>query len=179
MGGALRRKWHVWGMLFQINAFDFFVFLALLFAVLDIWRFREEMLLLNANQVFNTRTIESRNSLLTVRCFFAFYKRLCILNFNWISAKVLQMSQMDTRSMRDHNLFRVRWNRLHKVCKTGFERWWNILFLFNQVIWLVCWIRGHRNWVCCIGLNRSTTCTVRKSKILLQSLTSLTRSRTS
>jgi hypothetical protein len=53
-------------MLFQVYAFDFFVFLALLFAILDIRRFREEMLLLDANQVFNAGTVEIWDFLLAV-----------------------------------------------------------------------------------------------------------------
>jgi len=51
---------------FPVYACDFFVFLALLFAILDIRRFREEMLLLDANQVFNAGTVKIWDFLLAV-----------------------------------------------------------------------------------------------------------------
>ena len=141
--------------------------MALLFAVLDIWRFREEMLLLNANQVFNAWTIKIRYSLLAVRCFFHNYNRFRIFNFNRITVKILLLSRMDNWCIWDHNLLCVSGNWLHEVCKTSFKCWWNIFILFSRAIWLVCGIRWYRYWVSCIGLNRSTTYTVCKSKILL------------
>lgn len=76
-------------MLLQIDALNFFVFLTLLLTVLDVWRFREKMLLLHANQILNAGIIEVCYSLLAVRSFFAFRTRFCILNFDRITVEIL------------------------------------------------------------------------------------------